>query len=259
VTAVALYGYGLTLMWLLYSQLSASPIRIVPNKADLEWMLWSAPFLFVSWLLLSFLTGKESFRQTHYPIRFNYRNRMVYVSGTNAPGFQAKWDDIFFTLGRCGVRAGRQNWDIRGHILDADGETVRATFSLPGDSLQPDQLKHGWEFFRRYMEDGPASVYQDVFWCHDVATRRESYKAGLTMLFFMLNGLPVGQIILSPLFFSCSIGRWFAMRTSKIPVWPMEVEAQCAVDAFDPYLRDASRNPEKIPMEAISAARRREQ
>jgi hypothetical protein len=41
------------------------------------------------------------------------------------------------------------------------------------------------------------------------------------------------------------------MRTSKIPVWPAEIEAACQVDPFDPYLRDASRNPKKIPMEPV--------
>jgi len=259
VTASLLTFYALTLFVLLQPQLSASPIRIIPNRDDLEWMLDGSPLILIYWTLLTLALRAESFQTTHYPIRFNYKNRMVYVFGISGPGFQAKWDDIFFTLGRCGLQAGRQNWDIRGHILDADRETVRATFSLPGDSLQPEQLNHCWEFFRRYMDDGPATIYQDVFWCHDVATNRESFRAGLTILFFMLNGFPIAQFILSPFFFACAIGRWFAMRTSKIPVWPAEVEAQCALESFDPYLRDAWRNPEKIPMETVAAARRREQ
>ncbi|EGD03646.1 hypothetical protein B1M_15475 [Burkholderia sp. TJI49] len=70
-------------------------------------------------------------------------------------------------------------------------------------------------------------------------------------MFFSLNGQPIWQILLSPIFFVTSLGRWFAMRTSKIPVWPAEIEAECTVDSFDPYLRDASRNPDKIPMEPM--------
>ncbi|MEK7889136.1 DUF6708 domain-containing protein [Burkholderia contaminans] len=203
------------------------------------------------WMLMVCLLLKEAFSWTHFPIRFNYGNRLVYVFRRNGTVLEAKWDEIFFTLGRCERTAGRQNWDIRGHILDKDGETVRETFALPGDTMLVDQLKHSWEFVRRYMEEGPAAVYRDVYWCHDIAERREKYSVGLRYMFFSLNGQPLGQILLSPVFFVASLGRWFAMRTSKIPVWPAEVEAMCQVDPFDPYLRDASRNPEKIPMEPM--------
>jgi hypothetical protein len=219
-------------------------------------MDWMAIYIFVPisaplWVFATWGLLKESFHWTHFPIRFNYRNRMVYVFRTNGTVLQAKWNDIFFTLGRCERMAGAQNWDIRGHVLDEDGETVLETFALPGDTMRIDQLQHAWEFFRRYMEDGPATIYRDVYWCHDIAGRREKFKVGLAYLFFGLNGLPIGQILLSPVFLITSLGRWFAMHTSKIPAWPAEVEAQCKVDSFDPYLRDASRNPDKIPMEPI--------
>ncbi|RQS18309.1 DUF6708 domain-containing protein [Burkholderia sp. Bp8998] len=208
--------------------------------------VWVPYWIFVAWML-----SKEAFSWTHFPIRFNCKNRMVYVFRRNGTVLEAKWGDVFFTLGRCERMVGRQNWDIRGHILDKDGETVRETFALPGDTMLVDQLKHSWEFIRRYMEEGPASVYRDVYWCHDIAERREKYRVGLRYMFFSLNGQPIGQILLSPVFFVASLGRWFAMRTSKIPVWPAEIEAACQVDPFDPYLRDASRNPEKIPMEPM--------
>jgi hypothetical protein len=41
------------------------------------------------------------------------------------------------------------------------------------------------------------------------------------------------------------------MRTSKIPAWPEDIEAACAVDPNDPYIRDASNNPEAIPMDSV--------
>jgi len=193
----------------------------------------------------------------------------VYVFRPNGTVLEAKWDKIFFTLGRCERYAGSQNWDIRGHVLDKDGETVLATFALPGDSTEIGELKQTWEFFRRYMEEGPASLYRDVYWCQDIVGQRETYKAGLRNLLFPGNGFRFNSSLLEGFAFYCllflrvltmlffpvvvvvSLGRWFAMRTSKIPAWPAEVEAQCAVDAFDPYRRDASHNPEKIPLESI--------
>jgi hypothetical protein len=45
-------------------------------------------------------------------------------------------------------------------------------------------------------------------------------------------------LIMMPILFPCSIGRWIAMKTNKIPVWPAEIEAECQVDPNDPYQRD---------------------
>jgi hypothetical protein len=38
-------------------------------------------------------------------------------------------------------------------------------------------------------------------------------------------------------------GRWFAMRTSKVPVWPNEIEDICPAEPGDPYMKDARINP----------------
>ncbi|MDR5739549.1 MULTISPECIES: DUF6708 domain-containing protein [unclassified Caballeronia] len=210
------------------------------------------------WTVLIWGLTRESFRWTHFPIRFNYRNRMVYVFCLDGVVRSAKWDDLFFTLGR-GQRmpSGRYVWDIRGHALKADRETVEWTFALRGDSLDPQQLKHVWEFVRRYMEEGPASVYRDVLWCHDIATKKETFRAGLNVLFLMFNGLPILQWISAPMLWLTAVGRWFAMKTSKIPRWPADVEAKCSVDAFDPYRRTAAQNPAKIPTEPGSVAWKR--
>jgi len=41
-----------------------------------------------------------------------------------------------------------------------------------------------------------------------------------------------------PLALLFSLGRWVAARTCVIPRWPADVEAACAVEPNDPYLRD---------------------
>jgi len=46
------------------------------------------------------------------------------------------------------------------------------------------------------------------------------------------------MIILAPVVFLCAIGRWIAMRTSKIPQWPEEIVAESQIDPNDPYIRD---------------------
>ena len=49
-----------------------------------------------------------------------------------------------------------------------------------------------------------------------------------------------------PMNFVFALGRWIAMRTSKVPVWPADVEATCAIDSGDPFAIDASINPAGI-------------
>jgi hypothetical protein len=265
-TAICILFFTLTVAPML------EPLCTFPHahwRSDLRVVLFGIPFMAPLWGLLSWGLLEESFRWTHFPIRFNCRNRMVYVFRPDGTVLKAKWNKILFTLGRCQRISGSQNWDIRGHVLDKDRETVLATFALPGDSTEIEELKQTWEFFRRYMEEGPASVYRDVYWCQDIVGQRETYKAGLRNLLFPGNGFRFNSSLLEGFAFYCllflraltmlffpvvvvvSLGRWFAMRTSKTPAWPAEVEAQCAVDAFDPYRRDASHNPEKIPLESI--------
>lgn len=230
------------------------PLHIIPTETDLMFMRAACVAFVPIWILLIWGLRKESFRWTHFPIRFNYRNRMVYVFCLDGVIRSARWEDLFFTLGRCERTVLGPRWDIRGHALKADRETVEWTFALRADGVDVQQLQHIWEFVRRYMEEGPATVYRDVFWCHDIATKRETYRAGLDVLYLTFNGLPISQKVLSPVFWLIAIGRLFVMKTSRIPQWPAEIEAQCAVDAFDPYQRTAAQNPDRIPTESVGAA-----
>ena len=179
---------------------------------------------------------------------------MVYAFKLNGKIIRAKWDDIFFTLVR-GKGIGYFNWDIRGHILDEHG-TVVETFALPydcpdikveGGDINKRELMHVWEFYRRYMEEGPESIYPHVRWCHDVASRREKYRVGLRYVFYEIAGWTFGKIIAFPFYFLLSIARWITMHTSRIPKWPEDIEAECRVDQNDPYIKDAASNPARIP------------
>jgi hypothetical protein len=197
------------------------------------------------WAWAVWLIRKEAYCWTHYPIRFNRKNRMVYVFGFAGIVRSAKWDDLFFTLGRSEFVM-KQQWDIRGHVLKADKETVEWSFALHGESPIPRKLKMYWEFVRRYMEEGPASVHDEVFWCHDIATKRETFRVGRDVV-----QLQEGRGLLEKIFFlffwSAALARSFVMRTSKIPVWPDEVEALCKIEPNDAYVIDASNNPDRFP------------
>jgi hypothetical protein len=120
-------------------------------------------------VLVIWISRKDTFGYTHYPMRFNRKTRMVHAFRSNGTVLSVPWDQVFFTLGSLPES---QEWDVRGHILERDSLTVRETFALScvGPLLTQifdparDQffareiVRAHWEFIRRYMEDGPQSI-----------------------------------------------------------------------------------------------------
>jgi hypothetical protein len=73
----------------------------------------------------------------------------------------------------------------------------------------------------------------------DIADRREKWSHGFQLqLINYTGGIPLLLLIMTPFCFLFSIGRWLAMQTCTIPVWPEEVEKECQIEPDDPYLRD---------------------
>jgi hypothetical protein len=197
-------------------------------------LVGSAIIVFPLVAVMIWLLRKESFAYTHYPIRFDRKNRRVHVFRPDGTVLSARWDKIFFTLGRLNQRL---EWEVRGHILAADGNTVVETFALshaehigdirisPGQVVFTDSVRAHWEFVRRYMQDGLDAVAHVVENPVPINTRKET--AGESMRRIFLNNAEEPQwlsrfLILPSL--PSVVGRRFAMTTSKIPRWPKQIE-----------------------------------
>lgn len=191
---------------------------------------------------LTWLLRKEAFALTHYPIRLNRKSRKIFAFQPGGKIVEFDWDHSFFCLG-----LGKSNtWEIQGHKLDVEGK-VSATFAfseLAVGAKDRELLKQHWEFIRRYMEEGPASVIQEVKACLPIANQREAFCFGVQRNDFYVNSTPLSvRLAFLLIYIATYPGRWLAMRTSSIPVWPEHVEKQCPVAPGDPYYRDASMNP----------------
>jgi hypothetical protein len=230
-----------------------------PSAAVLFMVLSTAGF----WLFLT-----DAFTHTHYPIRFNRKNREVYFwqregFSISASGFfslpiflwsrkakvvKAAWDEIFFTI----VCVNEVHGDsvVMGHVLAADKKTVITSFSLAhnGFKTQSEIFKSHFEYFRRYMEDGPViHVKGEPLVClPPLDQQRESWFFGWNRVNAMANGLPVVQFILQPIFFPWSLFRWIVMHTSKIPKWPEWVQQECAIEPTDTFVHDWTNNPKGL-------------
>ncbi len=207
--------------------------------AFFAWLISFLIFGFFSFLSTKLLL-KESFAYTHYPIRLNRKNRMVYVFRTNGSVLSVPWDEVFFAIEYEGSRLG----NIKGHVLDKDGKTVMETFAFSAVSTSREILLGHWEFLRRYMEEGPEAAFEEIHYCMPVDGKYESFNSGMERTFANdFGAFPGSGLILWPLNFITSLARYFSMRTSKIPVWPAEVEEACKVDPDDPWVKDSRINP----------------
>lgn len=207
---------------------------------------WGVPLIGAP-LLLPLVAGciymvrLDCFRQTHYPIRLNRKTRQVYAFRPDGTVFHVPWDRLFLCAVKNELTMWRSSQDVRAHVLAEDGETVVDTFTLAYHEFSGrEELMQLWEYIRRYMEepDGVEQCHREVALCMPVDGRREGLAFGIVRVFAMAaNQLPV-QLIASPIAALTVLGRWLAMYTSKVPVWPAEVEAACQVDPADPYRKN---------------------
>lgn len=191
------------------------------------------------------LLTRDAFTYTHYPIRFNRKNRQVYVFRRDGTVLKAGWKDICWTISEYG--AGVKEGCVMGHILGDDKKTIKESFALSlvtaTDTVGVQDLRDHFEFFRRYMEEGPAQVLEalkpvPLIMLPGIYKTRETWAFGWERLTLGANGWPLVQLLSQVFIIPESLFRWFVMRTSKIPQWPQWVEDECQIDLDDMWIRD---------------------
>lgn len=211
-------------------------------ETDWPWLLLMFGVASPVFFLFFWVFKQDNFRFTHYPIRLNRKTRMVHVFRINGTVLSVPWDEVFF----CIAALPQRNWEIQGHVLDKDGVTVKETFAfmLNGTGeMDRDLLVHYWEFVRRYMEEGPSSIAEYVKHCLPIADKKEGFIFAFQRMHFDVGSVSILlQIPVLLIYLAIYPGRWLAMHTCKIPVWPDEIERVCPIEANDPYRRDASTN-----------------
>ncbi len=185
----------------------------------------------------------DIFRMTHYPIRLNRKTRQVHVTRPGDTVLTVPWDALFLCMRENNLPLFGKSVDVRAHVLAGDGKTVIDTFTLVYYEFRDkEKLLQFWEYIRRYMQE-PDGVEQcdreeAVTLRLPVDGRREGLAFGIVRTFAMAANQPVAQLIGSPIAALTILGRWLAMSTSKVPVWPAEVDAACQVDPDDPHRKD---------------------
>lgn len=198
------------------------------------------PILFFSYKFMI----SEVFSWTHYPIRFNRKNQMVYFFQDRDQVLAVPWKNLVFVAGNNSNNRG--TWSIFCGVVADDGEKISHIFPLPAREWDTRLLGVFWEFIRCYMEEEEclADLAEAVAYCIPVEKQKEGWLFGLLYMARTTAGKLslVVNIPAYPILLAISIPRWIVMQTSKIPVWPEEVAAACRVDPDDPVNIGAENN-----------------
>jgi hypothetical protein len=252
-SAVGIFGCGL----FSYALIAFLYIAIFQNYLNPNWdrqdefqMLLFTGFattvlvLFIAGLVFSNRTLGEWFRYTHYPMRFNRRNRMVYIFRGDDTVLEVPWDDVYFTLRVNSQAFGVRTLNICGLVLE-DPQTVKEMFVFGYASSSRDYCLRHWEFIRRYMQEGPQAVIDapGMGYYLPIADKRETLYQGWIALVSRDAWNPIVKWLMLPFHVLFFIGRLVCRVTSKVPLWSADVEAACQIAPSDPYVRDSSTNP----------------
>jgi hypothetical protein len=252
-SAVGIFGVGISAFVLIFLVYTIVAHYLDPNwdRHDESEMLFATIFGLILFSLLIVgivafnLKIGEWFRYTHYPMRFNRRNRMVYVFRGDDTVLEAPWDDVHFAFRINANIFGIRIWNICGLVLK-DKQTVEEMFVFGYASPSRDHCLRHWEFIRRYMEEGPQTVIDAPGFldCLPIADKRETLYQGWIALASQDAWNPVAKWVMFPFHVFFFLGRLVCRVTSKVPLWPADVEAACQITPDDPYVRDSSTNPE---------------
>ncbi|MCK0714542.1 DUF6708 domain-containing protein [Chromohalobacter sarecensis] len=186
----------------------------------------------------------DMFRKTHYPMRFNRRDRKVYAWSQDMGVVTMNWDDIQFYTSEATKsqdRRGMSREEIRGFVRDRNGNMLYHLVFFKYEGLKGMKgVLEIWELVRRYMEepDGHIQAYQVDQRLLDLEGKRESFIHSLIQATQVLADSRAVQLIFAPMVMWAGTGRIIAKWTCRVPRWPAWVEEKCQVAPNDPYVRN---------------------
>lgn len=243
-------GIGALCLTAMLSWMAVNVFPAIQQKGDANAAHWGFGFLALAafgvfTLSVRSLLG-DCFNYTRRPIRFNRSDRTIYAFRHNGPGgvVSVPWDDAFLYVERQ-PKAGLTSTaprvvrclvlDEQGRVADSVpiGKRVVLASSEQGEFGRQVMaaLYEDFEYYRRFMEDGPASLPPVAEFLSTKVSFRNSLKLQFEGLWDMLssrNGfLTLLGIVAAIPTFILALAYHLAQLTCREPVWPDDVERAC--------------------------------
>ncbi|WP_232456243.1 DUF6708 domain-containing protein, partial [Burkholderia ubonensis] len=145
-----------------------------------------------------------------------------------------RWRDITFgMIGGGALQRSFVQGVMAGYVRRPDGsyDYFRLGVMWPTE----EGMRGQWEYFRRYMEEGPDSLPEPEILL-PIENKRESFRMGAQLCWFLAGPMLGPAIFLAPLTVPGSLLRWFIMHvTRRLPRWPQHIVDLCPISADDKY------------------------
>nr|WP_256253167.1 DUF6708 domain-containing protein [Burkholderia ubonensis] len=198
------------------------------------------------WFLAGPMLGPAIFR-------LDRKNQMVHVFRHNGEdGVSSyRWRDITFgMIGGGALQRSFVKGVMAGYVRRPDGsyDYFRLGVMWPTE----EGMRGQWEYFRRYMEEGPDSLPEPEILL-PIENKRESFRMGAQLCWFLAGPMLGPAIFLAPLTVPGSLLRWFIMHVTRcLPRWPQHIMDICPISADDKY---AHKPPNRQPAALVHHAR----
>ena len=203
------------------------------DYADLRAPLFFVGFfaLLGSYVPFIMAVKHEFFTYTHYPIRFNRKNRKIYVFRHNCEGgvLVVPWGEGFFHRGQS--MKNKDVLNIRCHLME--GNLIKDTFDIGKPHFSYLPVDETWQFIWRYMEEGPKSVKPPFI---NLTTKGNWKSCWIISCARVFAISPILEVILFPIILPMTVMRWLGLNVCKQPVWPKWVEEECKIEPNDPHV-----------------------
>lgn len=186
--AVGLLGLGFFMMGLMVA-IALSVLDIISVFA----IILALGFCGLLFILYKNLLKKDLFGYTYYPIRFNRRNRKIYVFKTKDDIREYSWDELKIAVTK--VHTGdirKKEYDIRFNQVDKNGVIIDAfcmhcllqtsmekyekdgKYYFNNFEIEGVNLISNWEYIRHYMQEDIAKSHKVVRGLIPLDKKRES-------------------------------------------------------------------------------------
>ncbi|WP_335957336.1 DUF6708 domain-containing protein [Acinetobacter bereziniae] len=221
-------------------------------------IIFSPMHILFSFIFYVFYKGYQNFKKyeklgyNYYPIRFNRKNRKVYVYDVSGQIFSENWEKIDFILNhRLGGYEGIF-WEIKGFIKDNNG-LITYTFAFALSKNKKQETLEIWQFIKEYMNNGPEKLYfnkkvagvihrlpaEKLSYCLNIEAQPESLETSKEIVALDYQS-EIRSFYSRAMIKILGATRNKFIRADKQPKWPDNIEDECQVDATDPYVVDAS-------------------